>query len=221
MAGGKNAASASGLKRVRFMLWIAVALAAAIALIVFSADGAKQKAQEQADTAALGAFIGGPFTLTDGRTGKAFTDKDLLGKPFVVFFGFTRCPDVCPTSLQRMARLRKAMNAAKPGSGDAFEIVFVSVDPESDSPKGVADYVALFGTPIIPLTGTQAQIDAVRKAYRLYVKRVATEGSGDGYTIDHTATLYLVGKNGKVVSTIAYEEQDKVAQEKLQRLIAL
>lgn len=207
------------LKPLRTLLWIAVALVAAIALIVFSMDGAKKQTQEDANAAALAQYVGGPFTLTDGHTGKAFSDKDLLGKPFAIFFGFTRCPDVCPTSLQRMARLRKAMNTAKLGSGDAFQIVFVSVDPESDTPKGVADYTDLFGTPIVALTGTQAQIDAVAKAYRLFVKRVAVDGGG--YTIDHTATVYLVGKDGKVVSTIAHEEQEKVAQEKLERLITL
>ena len=168
---------ASGLKPLRTILWIAVALAAAIALILYSNEKPKMS-EDEANAAALAKYIGGPFTLTNGATGKPFSEKDLVGKPSALFFGFTRCPDVCPTALQRMARLRKAMNAEKPGSGDAFNIIFVSVDPESDSPQGVAEYVKLFATPIIPLGGTQAQIDEVVKAYKIYVNRVPTDGGG-------------------------------------------
>ena len=109
------------------------------------------------------------------------------------------------------------MNAEKPGSGDAFNIIFVSVDPESDSPQGVAEYVKLFATPIIPLGGTQAQIDEVVKAYKIYVNRVPTDGGG--YTIDHTASVFLLNKQGKVVGTIDHKEQEPVALDKLKLLI--
>lgn len=207
---------ASGLKPLRMILWIAVALAAAIALILYSNTKPKMS-EEEANAAALSKYLGGPFTLTNGATGMPFTDKDLIGKPSALFFGFTRCPDVCPTALQRMARLRKAMNAEKAGSGDSFNIIFVSVDPESDSPKGVAEYVKLFATPIIPLGGTQAQIDAVVKAYKIYVNRVPTDGGG--YTIDHSASVFLLDKQGKVVGTIDHKEQEPVALDKLKLLI--
>ena len=207
---------ASGLKPLRTILWIAVALAAAIALILYSNEKPKMS-EDEANAAALAKYIGGPFTLTNGATGKPFREKDLVGKPFALFFGFTRCPDVCPTALQRMARLRKAMNAEKPGSGDAFNIIFVSVDPESDSPQGVAEYVKLFATPIIPLGGTQAQIDEVVKAYKIYVNRVPTDGGG--YTIDHSASVFLLNKQGKVVGTIDHKEQEPVALDKLKLLI--
>lgn len=207
---------ASGLKPLRTILWIAVALAAAIALILYSNEKPKMS-EDEANAAALAKYIGGPFTLTNGATGKPFSEKDLVGKPSALFFGFTRCPDVCPTALQRMARLRKAMNAEKPGSGDAFNIIFVSVDPESDSPQGVAEYVKLFATPIIPLGGTQAQIDEVVKAYKIYVNRVPTDGGG--YTIDHSASVFLLNKQGKVVGTIDHKEQEPVALDKLKLLI--
>ena len=207
---------ADGLKPLRTLLWIAVALAAAIALILFS-NTKPQMTEEEANAAALAKYIGGPFTLTNGATGQPFTEKDLVGKPSALFFGFTRCPDVCPTALQRMARLRKMMNAEKPGSGDAFNIIFVSVDPESDTPQGVAEYVKLFATPIIPLGGTQAQIDAMAKAYKIYVNRVPTDGGG--YTIDHSASVFLLDKQGKVVGTIDHKEQEPVALDKLNLLI--
>ena len=97
---------ASGLKPLRTILWIAVALAAAIALILYSNEKPKMS-EDEANAAALAKYIGGPFTLTNGATGKPFSEKDLDGKPTALFFGFTRCPDVCPTALQRMARLRK------------------------------------------------------------------------------------------------------------------
>ncbi len=197
-------------------MWIAVALAAAIALILFSNTKPKMS-EDEANAAALAKYLGGPFTLTNGATGQPFTEKDLVGKPSAMFFGFTRCPDVCPTSLQRMARLRKAMNVEKAGSGDAFNIIFVSVDPESDSPASVAEYVKLFATPIIPLGGTQAQIDAIAKAYKIYVNRVPTDGGG--YTIDHSASVFLLDKQGKVVGTIDHKEQEPVAMDKLKLLI--
>ncbi len=207
---------ASGLKPLRTFLWIAVALAAAIALILFSNTKPKMT-DEEANAAALAKYIGGPFTLTNGHTGQPFTEKDLVGKPSAMFFGFTRCPDVCPTALQRMAKLRKMMNAEKAGSGDAFNIVFISVDPESDSPKGVAEYADLFGTPIVALGGTQAQIDAMVKAYKIFVKRVPVDGGG--YTIDHSASVFLLDKQGKVVGTIDHKEQEPVALDKLKLLI--
>jgi protein SCO1 len=206
----------SGMKPLRTILWIAVALAAAIALILFSNTKPKMN-DDEANAAALSKYVGGPFTLTNGATGKPFTEKDLVGKPSVMFFGFTRCPDVCPTALQRMARLRKAMNADDSGSGDAFDIIFVSVDAESDSPQGVVEYVKLFATPIIPLGGTQAQIDAIAKAYKIYVNRVPTDNGG--YTIDHSASLFLLDKQGKVVGTIDHKEQEPVALDKLKLLI--
>ena len=207
---------ASGLKPLRTILWIAVALAAAIALILYSNTKPKMT-EEEANAAALSKYLGGPFTLTNGHTGQPFTEKDLVGKPSALFFGFTRCPDVCPTALQRMAKLRKMMNAEKAGSGDAFNIIFVSVDPENDSPKGVADYADLFGTPIIALGGTQAQIDGIVAAYKIFVKRVPLDGGG--YTIDHSASVFLLDKQGRVVGTIDHKEQEPVALDKLKLLI--
>lgn len=131
-----------------------------------------------------------------------------------MFFGFTNCPDVCPNTLGRLASLRKQL-----GKGDdAFRIVFVSVDPQRDKPQVVKDYVGLFGTPIIGLTGDQAQIDRVAKSHAIYQKRTEDPSAPDGYTVDHGAAVLLFDRQGKFVATIAQEEGAEPALAKLRRL---
>lgn len=156
--------------------------------------------------------IGGPFTLTD-QNGRTITDKTLKGKPFAIFFGFTHCPDVCPTTMQRMMLLRKQLGP----DGDKFAIVFVSVDPGHDKREDIASFLSMFDTPVIGLTGTQAQLDVIQKGYKVYVAKVPMDGAD--YTIDHTATVFLMGKRGEFISTIDMHEQDDVAVEKLRRTI--
>lgn len=155
---------------------------------------------------------GGPFTLVSS-TGKPFTLADLGGKPYAIYFGFTRCPDVCPTSLAKMARLRARMGR----DGEKFAILFVSVDPGHDKPKDVGQYVTLFGTPIIGLTGSDAQLAAIEKAYGVYVAKVPQPG-GD-YTIDHTAAIYLMDAKGGFQNMIGYDEGDDAALAKLKQLV--
>ena len=159
------------------------------------------------------ASIGGPFTLT-GADGKPFSSSKLSGKPYAIFFGFTNCPDVCPTTLARLIQLRKQFN-----EGDRpFEIVFVTVDPERDGPAEVGKYAEVFDSPILGLTGSPAQIERVKKQFGIFSKKVP-DGSG-GYTVDHTATVLLFGRNGQFSSTIAPEEQDDPALAKLKRITA-
>lgn len=167
----------------------------------------------QAPAAPQAPAIGGPFTLTapDGTT---VTEQTLAGQPFAIFFGFTRCPDVCPTSLARMARLREKLGR----DGMKFGIVFVSVDVGRDKPADLGRYVGLFGTPILGLTGTQAQIDAIKRGYGVYSAKVPQPG-GD-YTIDHTAAIYLMDRQGGFANLINYDEPDDSALAKLKALIA-
>jgi protein SCO1/2 len=193
---------------LRMALWLAVLVVAALGLALW---GSKDRSSPAPSSSFAGAF-GGPFTLVD-RSGAEVTDKTLAGRPYAIFFGFTRCPDVCPTSLARMARLRKQLGA----DGMKFNIVFVSVDPGHDRPADIGSYVDLFGTPIIGLTGSDAQLAQISKGFGVYVKKVPTQG-GD-YTIDHTAAIYLMTANGEFAGTIDHHEADKVALEKLQRLI--
>ena len=200
---------AEGLKTLRLILWGLVALVVGLGLVAMLAP---DRTPSKADQAAYGDLIGGPFALT-APDGSRVTDQTLKGTPFAIFFGFTRCPDVCPTTLSRMAQLRKQLGK----DGDRFRIVFVSVDPGYDSPEDIGRYVALFGTPILGLTGTDSEIDAAVKAYRAFYQKVPTEG-GD-YTIDHTASVYLMDASGKLQSIIAYDETGPSALAKLKRLV--
>ncbi|MBN9063126.1 MAG: SCO family protein [Rhizobiales bacterium] len=158
------------------------------------------------------ASIGGPVRLT-AHTGER-VDTAAIGKPFAIFFGFTHCPDVCPTTL---AEMTQTLSELGPAAKD-FRIYFVSVDPERDTPAVMASYMGSFDKRMIGLTGTPAEIDAAVKAYRVFARKVPTK-DGD-YTMDHTATTYLVDGKGRLVGTLAYEEDAKVRLEKVRRLIA-
>lgn len=204
------ARKAGGLRTMRLVLWGVVALAVGIGLFAMLAPGRTPLPPQQASYADL---IGGPFALT-APDGSRVTDQTLKGTPFAIFFGFTRCPDVCPTTLSRMAQLRKQLGP----DGDKFRIVFVSVDPGYDSPADIGRYVDLFGTPILGLTGTDKEVDAAIKAYRAFYQKVPTNGGKD-YTIDHTASVYLMDASGRLQSIIAYDETDANALAKLKRLV--
>jgi protein SCO1/2 len=157
--------------------------------------------------------IGGPFTLTT-QTGATLSDADLRGKPFAVFFGFTHCPEVCPTTLWEMSEALKALGP----DADQLKVLFISVDPQRDTPPFLATYLQSFDPRIVGLTGTEAEIDAVGKAYRAYWRKVPTE-DGD-YTMDHTASVFLMDRQGRFAGTIAYEEQAPSRLQKLRRLVA-
>jgi protein SCO1 len=139
------------------------------------------------------AVIGGPFRLAD-QDGKPIADTDLRGKPFLVFFGFTHCPDVCPTALFEASELLRALGP----EADRTAVLFVSVDPERDTPAVLKDYLGSFDPHLRGVTGTPESIAAVAKAYRVYYKKVPLE-AGD-YTMDHTAIVYLMDKQGKFVA---------------------
>lgn len=139
------------------------------------------------------AAVGGPFRLED-ENGKPVTDADMKGHPFLVFFGFTRCPDICPTTLFEMSQMMKALGS----DADRAGAVFITVDPEHDTPKVLKDYLSNFDPHLRGLTGGQAAIDAALKEYRVYAKKVPLE-NGD-YTMDHTAIVYLMDKDGHFVA---------------------
>jgi len=137
------------------------------------------------------ALVGGPFTLTD-HTGKRVTDRDFRGRYMIVFFGFTFCPDVCPSALQVISA---ALDKLGP-KADRFVPILITVDPERDTPMQLASYVQSFHPRLLGLTGTPAEIDAVVKAYRVYVKKVPDPKSTAGYSIDHTSLIYVMGPDG-------------------------
>ena len=197
------------MRGLRIILWalVAIALAALAYLMLRPAPG------PTTDEAFTVASIGGPFSLT-GADGKPFSSTRLAGKPYAIFFGFTHCPDVCPTTLARMTKLRGEL-----GGGDkAFEILFVTVDPERDGPAEVGKYAELFNSPIVGLTGSPAEIEKVKNEFGIFSKKVP-DGSG-GYTVDHSATVLLFDRNGQFSATIAPEEGDGPALAKLKRITA-
>jgi protein SCO1/2 len=197
------------LRRIQMAIWSLVILAlGGMSYLLLRPASPPLQAEQSSPIRELG----GPFTLTDAD-GKAFSSSQLNGKPYAIFFGFTHCPDVCPTTLSRMARLRQQAGVAPA----AMPLLFVTVDPERDGPSEVGKYAQLFGAPIIGLTGSPAQIETVKKQYGIFSAKVPGE-SGD-YSVDHTATVLLFGRDGKFVATIAPEEGDQVALAKLRRLL--
>jgi protein SCO1 len=139
------------------------------------------------------AAVGGPFHLVD-QDGNAVSDEDMKGRPFLVFFGFTHCPDVCPTTLFDMSQMMRALG---PDAG-RIGVLFVTVDPERDTPAVLKDYLSNFDPHLRGLTGDPAAVSAALKAFRVYAKKVPLEGSD--YTMDHTAVVYLMDKNGRFVA---------------------
>ncbi|AMN54658.1 photosynthetic protein synthase I [Labrenzia sp. CP4] len=200
----------SGLKLFRYVAWAAVAVLAVVSGVLVYQQTAGNKG-----TGALIeplAAIGGPFELVSG-TGETVTDETFSTKPTVMFFGFTFCPDVCPTTLSELQGWMAELGA----DADKLNYAFVTVDPERDTPEVMRDYVWAFDKRIVPLTGSREQIDAMLKAYRVYSKKVPLD-DGD-YTMDHSAAVYLMSADNKFVGTIAYGEAEENALKKLRRLI--
>ncbi|MDQ3080507.1 MAG: SCO family protein [Pseudomonadota bacterium] len=194
--------------KLRIILWGLVLLAAAgLAFLLLREPELPRQSQTELPLTA----IGGPFTLV-GADGKPFASTKLAGKPFAIFFGFTNCPDVCPTTLARLVKLRR-----QSGLGEqAFNILFVTVDPERDGPAQVGAYSKLFDTPVIGLTGSPAQIEQVKKQFAVFSAK--SSQAGGEYSVDHTANVFLMDRAGKFIATIAPEENDAAALAKLKRI---
>jgi protein SCO1 len=158
------------------------------------------------------AAIGGPFKLVD-QNGQIVTDQDLKGRPFLVFFGFTHCPDVCPTTLFEVSEILRALGP----DADRTRALFITVDPERDTPAVMKDYLSSFDPHLSGLTGNAAEIAAVAKAYRVYFKKVPLEQAG--YTMDHTAIVYLMDKDARFVSPFNLKRPTDAAAADLRRYL--
>jgi protein SCO1/2 len=158
------------------------------------------------------AAIGGPFRLTD-QAGQTVTEKSLIGRPTIIFFGFTHCPDVCPTALFEMSEVLRAMgpDAAK------VNAYFVSVDPERDTAAVMKDYISSFDPNLKGLTGSPAEIAKVISAYRVYAKKIPLK-DGD-YTMDHTAMIYLMDSKGNFVRPFNLKRTPEEAATDLKRYL--
>ena len=158
------------------------------------------------------ASIGGPFKLVD-QNGQVVTDQDLKGRPFLVFFGFTHCPDVCPTTLFEVSEIFRALGP----DADRTRALFITVDPERDTPAAMKDYLSSFDPHLSGLTGDPAEIAAVAKAYRVYFKKVPLDEGN--YTMDHTAIVYLMDKTGRFVSPFNIKRPTDVEVADLRRYL--
>lgn len=145
------------------------------------------------------ALVGGPFTLTD-QTGKRVTEKDFLGKYMLVFFGFTNCPDICPSGLQVISA---ALDKLGP-KADEITPVFITLDAKRDTPEKLAAYVKSFHPRLVGLTGSEQEVAAAAKTYRVYFQKIVDDKTPDSYSYDHAALFYLMGKDGAFVAPIPH-----------------
>jgi protein SCO1 len=158
------------------------------------------------------AAIGGPFQLTD-QHGKTVTEKNLKGKPTLIFFGYTHCPDVRPTSLFEISEVLRAMGK----EADKVNAYFISVDPERDTQAAMKDYLSSFDPHLEGLSGDPAETTKVLNSYRVYAKKVPTK-DGD-YTMDHTALIYLMDRDGRFVSPFNLKRSPEEAAAELKKYL--
>jgi protein SCO1/2 len=152
------------------------------------------------------------FRLTD-QNGATVTEKDILGRPAVLFFGFTYCPDICPATLASMTGLLSRLGS----DADKLGVYFVTVDPDRDTAPEIKTYLSSFDPRIRGLTGSAEQIAAIAKPLGVYYAR---SGTGDNYTMDHTASMFLLNADGSLRGTIAYGEEAGTAEAKLRALLS-
>jgi protein SCO1/2 len=145
--------------------------------------------------------VGGPFSLIDGD-GKQVTDQTWRGKYLLVYFGYTFCPDVCPTTLNSVADAVDKLGT----KADRLQPLFITVDPKRDTPAVVKQYAAAFGPRIVGLTGTPEQIAAAAKAYRVYYAEHRTGAGADDYSMDHSSVLYLMGPDGRFIAPVRADQ---------------
>jgi protein SCO1/2 len=182
-------------------VWIAVLIGAA-GWIGWDAVQGKQPA------------IGGPFALVD-QDGQPFSSDRLKGKPTLIYFGYTYCPDVCPTSLLLM---QTAMDKIGPEAIQKVNLVFITIDPERDTSKLMKDYVGNFAPTMIGLTGTPEQVAAAARAYRVYYQKVPGKDGGP-YLMDHSSIVYLLDRNGRFVTHFTHEAKAEAIAAGVQKLL--
>lgn len=192
--------------------WLLVIGGAALAVAAVCAVELAVRPGSPSGAQASSAPIGGPFTLVDDH-GRTVTDRNLAGKPTAIFFGFTFCPEVCPTTLADLSADLKTLGP----DADKLNVVYVTVDPERDTPKQMRAYLSAFDPRIIGLTGTPAEVARIAKEYDVYYKKIPLPGGG--YTMDHSAGVYLMDRNGHFVQLMSYQEPPAEEVAKLRDLL--
>jgi len=186
-------------KQVFFLLLIAAALGGGAVGLVQYLTAARESGVEVQDKGTSGeARIGGPFELVDTK-GQVRTDVEFRGRFMLVFFGFTNCPDVCPTTLYDLTQALEELGPA----AEKIQPIFITVDPLRDTPEAIASYLESFYPTFIGLTGTAQQLAAVQRAYSVYAKAAGAPTKEGSYLVDHTALAYLIGPDGKFRTFLA------------------
>lgn len=199
-----------------FIIFCAFCFGALVAIWAYALENQNTSSGTQTIGKAL---IGGPFTLTD-NAGKTKSDKDFRGKYMLIYFGYTYCPDVCPTDLQKMARALELVGKEKSGK---IQPLFITIDPERDTPQQMTSYIKNFAPNLIGLTGTLDQIEKVKKAYKIYGTKVDENGKpakdikGTDYLMDHSPQTFLMDKKGEFIryfrfSTTAPQMADAITR---------
>lgn len=191
------------LAKVRIVLWALVALAAVSATVIYFTRPIPPS----------GAAYGGPFEMVATDTGETFTQADLLGTPTLMFFGYTYCPDVCPTTLAEATGWKAALGL----DDDDLRILFVSVDPARDTLDHTRTYLSNFGPDVVGLIGDETQTDRIKRSYGVFSEKVEAEGSTD-YLVNHTASVFMLDADGNFFGTIAWGEDTQAALGKVKRL---
>lgn len=192
------------LGKVRIVLWALVALAAVSATVIYLTKPIQPS----------GAMFGGPFEMVATSTGETFTQDDLLGTPTLMFFGFTHCPDVCPKTLGETQAWREQLGLTE----SDLRVIFVTVDPERDTLDVMREYLSPLDG-VIGLVGNEAQTEQIKRSYGVFSEKVEEEGSSQ-YSVNHTASVFLIDDEGDFFGTIAYEEDAQTALDKVRRLTA-
>lgn len=200
-----------------FIIFCAFCFGALMALWLYALENQPQKVRiEQSDKT----LIGGPFTLTS-HLGTKVSSQDFEGKHMLIYFGYTFCPDVCPTDLQKMAT---ALDLAKDRL-DKVQPIFITIDPERDTPDQLKRYVGNFHKKLIGLTGDSGQIDQLKKAFKVYGIKVDENGKpaknikGDDYLMDHSPQTFLIGPDGKFIRYYRYSSTAESIAKSLQKII--
>lgn len=188
----------------RRIAFAAVTLLIAVAIGVYALMSSPQQGQRSFGEA----LVGGPFTMVNQK-GETVTEKSFAGKPMLLFFGYTYCPDVCPTELQVMAEALRQLG----DKASDIQPILVSIDPARDTPQVLADYVANFGPQFVGLTGTPDQVKAMADAYRVFYAKVENKDDPQAYLMDHSSIIYLMGADGKFLKHFTYSTDAKALAE--------
>lgn len=200
------------LLRTFVLALIGLAIGGAIAYTQIKSE--ENAADIQPASSMAGVNLGGPFELTD-HTNKAVTEAEYDGQYKLIYFGFTYCPAICPTELQKIT---KTLNELDEGIAAQIQPLFITIDPERDTVEVMQEYVTLFHPRLIGLTGTSAQIEAIKQSYKIFATKVQTEDMSD-YTMDHSSFIYLMSPDNKPLSIYRMKDDADFMKQDIQRII--